>query len=434
MDLRGIRWLVDRKDYQNAAKALSLYLADHPDEPMAKYLFGYVLSATDCPAGARLIFEGLAGEVPEQNRLTQLGACWDKLGELDRAAECYRGALDLDQDNIDLMNALAATIVTQHKNEETLALLKQVTDRYPTNKKAVHTAAFAYLNQRDYARGWDAFESGVGHMDHRKLKKYQEEPYWNGEAGNLVVYSEQGLGDQIVGVEPLRDCPNNVVLLDCNPKLVGLFRRSFPGIPVEGHWYPEKWTAAPVDYSCAMFSLHKQYRRSAEAYPGTPYLVADPVRRAGWRAILDTLGSKPKVGIAWSGGVAMTQKRERYLSREQLETLLTLPYTFIDLEYRQRDECAEYGIHSFPWATQTQDYDDTAALVAELDMVITVPTSVAHLAGALGVETHVLVDKWPGIHWGSAGDSLPYNSSVSLYRGENRVQALTDALRINEAA
>lgn len=153
-----------------------------------------------------------------------------------------------------------------------------------------------------------------------------------------------------------------------------------------------------------MGSLGQFYRRNEADFPRAPYLVADPEKRAMCRALLSQWPGR-KIGLAWSGGSKKTRAFDRSLTLEQLEPLLSMAgVTWVSLEYAG-DDPKEPRIKHLPFLTRSQDYDDTAALVAELDAVITVTTTVAHLAGSLGVECHVLVPEAPTWHWGKFGES-----------------------------
>jgi len=216
----------------------------------------------------------------------------------------------------------------------------------------------------------------------------------------------------------------NKVIIECSAKLEGLLRRSF-GCPTYGTVLikgGQRWPAEyPVDASVALGSLPGFYRNSDEAFPGTPYLVADPQRRIQWRALLDSLGDKPKVGLAWTGGIKRTGYSRRSLDLKDLMPILKQDATFVSLQYKDAPEVDELraagvDIHHWPHGVQSQDYDDTAALVAELDLVITVATAVVNLAGGLGKPCWVLTPKAPLWRFGLTGNAMPWYKSVRLYR------------------
>ena len=99
---------------------------------------------------------------------------------------------------------------------------------------------------------------------------------------------------------------------------------------------------------------------------------------------------------------------------------------YISLEYKPHEPIE--GVHSWPWITQSQDYDDTAALVAELDYIIAVPTTVVHLAGALGKDCYCLTPEFSNWRFGGEGNEMIWHKSVRLFRGDDRVKKLSKYL------
>jgi ADP-heptose:LPS heptosyltransferase len=151
-------------------------------------------------------------------------------------------------------------------------------------------------------------------------------------------------------------------------------------------------------------------------------LFADPERRLQWRALLDSLGPKMKVGIAWTGGNKNTGKARRSVDLYDLLPILRQDATFVSLQYMDSPEVLslerDHGIKVHHWkrAVQSEDHDDCAALVAELDLVITVQTAIVHLCGALGQTCWAMLPKTPRWFYGITGDSMPWYKSVKLYR------------------
>jgi ADP-heptose:LPS heptosyltransferase len=148
-----------------------------------------------------------------------------------------------------------------------------------------------------------------------------------------------------------------------------------------------------------------------------PYLTADPERCIQWRALFDTFKGK-KIGIGWRGGLPNTGMKKRSLELEDFEPLLNDHDTFISLEYKPVDqsELYRYGIKSYPRATaKGVDIDDLAALVNELDLVVTACTTTVYVAGALGIPCIVLVPDQPGYRYHLQGD-FPWYNSVNLVR------------------
>jgi ADP-heptose:LPS heptosyltransferase len=149
-------------------------------------------------------------------------------------------------------------------------------------------------------------------------------------------------------------------------------------------------------------------------------LKACPVRRSQWRHTLDQLSNKPKIGIAWHGGGKLTARENRSIPVETFRELAEYG-DLINLEYDLQDT-KDMQIYTFDFATITSDYDDTAALVVELDYVVTVCTAMVHLCGGLGVPCHVLVPEKPS--WRYAYDDMIWYDSVTLHHNKGDWKAL----------
>lgn len=433
-DLPSIKLMIDNGEYQAAGEALRVYMLDN-DDLSAAFLLGRLLLEMDQPGIARIVYEWILEKDKRWQNWLNLGKSFDHLNKPEDAERCLREALRQDPNNALLQNSLGSNLVNQYKSEETLKLSNKTLKTYPNDGRSLSNRGFANLQLRNYGQAWDDYEHGIGQLSNRIKKIYQDEPYWDGAKGqSLYIYGEQGLGDQIAGCEPLRDLQKDcdVKVLDCGPKLKNLLQRSFPKVEVHGDLFKQSvdWhNDYKIDASCSIFSVHRHYRRSEEDYPKTPYLIADPDRRIQWRALLDSLGNKPKVGIAWTGGVSLTNRAARTCSLDTLLPVLSQDCTFINLEYRDREkdikefeERQGIKIHSWPWALQSNDYDDTAALVSELDLIITVPTSIVHLAGALGVKTFCMVHKRPNIHYARDGETMPYYDCIKLLRHPDNLE------------
>jgi hypothetical protein len=223
------------------------------------------------------------------------------------------------------------------------------------------------------------------------------------------------------------------IIIDCHKKLEGLFRRSFPWCTVYGTRHeesPEWMSYEEVDSSCIIGALPGFYRTSIESFPGKPFLVADRERKRMYRALLDGLGKGLKVGISWSGGNNYGGLRQ--LEPDRLQDLIeSFPEVhWVSLQYKN---AMTFGlpINHWPYATETDDYDDTAALVDELDLVITVPQSVIHLAGSLGKECWVMapdVSQWT---FGLKDKKHTWYDTVKIFRDwEDVVEKIKTELTI----
>jgi hypothetical protein len=212
------------------------------------------------------------------------------------------------------------------------------------------------------------------------------------------------------------------LIFDCDGRLAPLFQRSFPGVKVYGtrvkeeKWAKEDWE---MDASLPVGQCGEYFRRSDAEFPGIPYLVPCPIRTAQWK---NHFQGKPTVGIAWTGGKVRTNNRNRRLTLEQLLPVLSLTARFVSLQYKDATEeieafkarNPECDLHEYPWATESFDYDDTAALVAACDCVITMQTAVAHTAGGLGVPVTVFVPLATSWRYGHQSESIPWYKSMKV--------------------
>lgn len=293
------------------------------------------------------------------------------------------------------------------------------------------------LQSGSLEEGWSLYESRRELLEFVRAHAQVPLPDWQGRrAGDksVLVYQEQGLGDELMYsscLEDLRRDVPNVTLL-CSRKLEALLARSFPEIRIKGADMPDIPSVVGSQTECprakvAIGSLPHFYRNSLSDFPAhRGYVRADEQKVAGFRARLEALGVVRKVGLAWTGGLTWTGGRQRSMSLETLLPILKLPdCRFVSLEYKDcENEVAEFaashGIRIEWWREAIDDYDETAALVAALDEVVSVCTSVVHLGGALGRPVRVLAPFRPAWRYNMVEGGMPWYPSVRVYRQHTR--------------
>lgn len=287
--------------------------------------------------------------------------------------------------------------------------------------------ALALLGEGQWERAWKEHEWGLKPGCLREDRIVLDLPLWDGTPGKTVlVYGEQGLGDEIMFASMIPDLmKTNTVILECHKRLEGLFKASFPGVTVHGTREDSEIDWAydqPIDYRIAIGSLGKFFRNSREAFPGTPYLKAEASQRGKFR-----------VGISWKGGGAKlgrVQKRSVPLTwwKPILDAAAGADVEVVSLQYgtgKEEDldmmDALGYAI-ARPEQADAKDYAEVATLVASCDLVITICTSIVHLAGALGVPCWCITPRFPAWRYQNSG-GMPWYRSVRLYRSPSVEQA-----------
>jgi len=431
--LKEITGVIERGDYVLGLKLVNEFLNRNPFDPEAIFLYGFIMLESEHPAIARMAFDQVL-QINDQNASVwnNLGKSYDDLLLYEKAHHIFAKAYSIEQSLLAMEN-LAVNAVHRCKPDEAIRWADRALELKPDSIPAHLNKGYAHLAKFQFDPGWKEYDYGMGKCASRDLRKYMGEPTWDFSKGKrIIVYGEQGLGDQIAFMgcmnEVVADCEE--VIVDTHTKLRGLIGRSF-GVETYGTMM-ETDIAWPynrehkIDASISISQLQKHYRDDISKFTGEPYLKVDRVRADQWAGTLKAMGPRPKIGIAWTGGMHHTDKASRSLELEDLLPLFDLDADFINLEYRDRsDEIKQFHVkhgltvHNFPWASRSADYDDTAALVSQLDLVVTIPTSVVHLAGGLGVPCLCIVHERPHFMFGLTGDKMPYYKSVTLYRRNN---------------
>jgi hypothetical protein len=408
------------RDPDRAVKIACEVLNDSPDDVDAMMLIAYLFGKAG-RHGLSLALLARASQVaPHRHEIwAGMGVSWQRMGNELRSRQMFQEGAKRKPGAY--TNEIATTYIEEGDWKRAEQLCRKVLAQHPDDHGAWTTLGYARLAQGDWREGWKGYAHSLM-SEWRKEIILGDEPRWDGRKGvNLFVYGEQGLGDEIMYASCVPDAARDAasVVLECDPRLEGLFRRSFPNVSVYGTRLKQgvDWlNRHQIDARVGVAGLPEYYRPEPAACPGTPYLVADPERRMQWRSLFRATG-KPVIGLAWNGGKRWTKAGLRSFPLTAFEPLMrAVDAHFVCLEYKDAAyEIADSGlpVRQYPWATLTSDYDDTAAMVAELDCVVCSVTTVMHLAGALGVPTTVL--RPPKRGWSFEGASNPWHSSVTYF-------------------
>lgn len=400
-------------------KALAIYddlLTQNPDSAGMLASVGTLLMRMGKTGMALSMLHRAAQKSPQSDILSNLGLCYKYSGQHDKALECLKRAIE-DNPSKETLNTYAGFHVNVGQPAIAQKYAQKALEIDPSFATAHWNLAMSLLETGQWERGWDehewGFENGV-----RVRREVLGKPHWDGTNGKtLHIYGEQGLGDEIMFASMIPDvlAAGNKVILECHPRLETLFKRAFPEITVYGtrtedeiEW-PEQHE---FDASVSIGSLGKWFRRTNESFPGTPYLKADPLPKA----------EKLRVGISWIGGRKPGRVVVRSIGLPWWEPILDVPgVEFVSLQYTDCEaELAMMARNGYPIKVMDEyvkanDYYETAKLVASCDLVISIATSVYHLAGALGVPTWVLTPNKPAWREQVSG-RMPFYRSVRMYR------------------
>jgi tetratricopeptide (TPR) repeat protein len=381
------------------------------------------------------------------------GFACQKLHQPERALESYESANRVHSGDAELHDARGSTLQEMGRLDAAIAAFEAALALRPDFPLALFHRGLARLLLQDFEHGWQDYEM---RRTARGATLPPNAPRWHGEslAGrSLLLRMEQGLGDEIMFASMLPELIATAghCFVECDPRLRALFGRSFPAATVFGA-IPDRSLPYPIsrhrfDFETDMGSLPLVLRRDIVKFPRHDgYLKADPARVARWRERLAQLGPGLKVGISWTGGVRKTRRALRSIDLSQWLPVLSTPDAqYVSLQYTPEaaSEAAQmharHGIRIQHWPEAIADYDETAALVCALDLVVSVCTSVVHLGGALGVPVWVMAPYSPEWRYGFRGESMPWYPSARLFRapayGEWQpvIAAVAQALRSRTA-
>jgi Flp pilus assembly protein TadD len=380
--------LFRRGDADVAIDAFDRTLAIRPDAAAAHKNRGMALRLARRREEAVAAFERAAALRPEDHDAqNNLGVTFEHMREWERAIHHYRRSIALKPDD--------------PAPQWNLARLLLLTADNPCG---------------DFVDGWRWFESRL-RLPYLKLARPFDKPHWRGEpiAGKtILLWTEGGYGDALhfIRYAPLVARLGATVLLECQPELATLLG-SIPGISAviqRGQPLP------PFDVQAPLQSLPLAMGTTLETIPAAvPYLHVDAAMRAGWRERV-TQDRNLRVGLSWAGSANPKDARSRTL--DTFASLASVEgVSFYSLQLgREVEQPTPPGLRLQRVLKRDANFAETAALVANLDLVITVDTSVGHLAGALGVPTWIMVPFHPDFRWMLDRADSPWYPTVRLFR------------------
>lgn len=399
---------------QEAAFQFRKARAITPDYTDASLCLGHCLHLQGKYDDALVVYQELLKRSPD------LVAAWSNQGNtlmelcrFDEAVASYCHALEKEPGLHDIRVALATCYQALGKLDDALHACNSVLALAPEHAEAHWNRALLLLLNGDYEEGWREYEWRWRKRNFTSPQRNYAQPLWQGEslAGKtILIHAEQGFGDtlQFCRYVPLVVSLGARVIFECHPPLVPLMKSLAEGLSVVELGEP----LPPFDLHLPLMSLAMIFDTAVETIPcGVPYVSPPMDRLYFWRSqIVDK--NCLKIGLCWAG------KRYPDPGRSCPADLLA-PLAELEgvlLYSLQLGWKGELPLPLVDCTSQIRDFGDTAALISQLDMVITVDTAVAHLAGALGKPTWVMLPYAPDWRWLSGRDDSPWYPTMRLFR------------------
>ena len=408
-----------------AAGALDGAIAAHrraaelmPEVPVPLDNLGSALQKAGRPAEAMTAFVAALAIEPERPQTwNHLGTVHCDAGRWADAAAAFGRALASRPDFADAVNNLGTVLEEQGHRPEAMAHYRRAAALAPAASSAPWNMALMHLLVGDYAAGWPAYEHRWRQPLNRSVHRGFPQPMWDGSplAGRtILLHAEQGLGDAIhfARYAPLVAARGGTVVVECHPPLTRLFA-SLAGVrQVVGRGVGE---LPAFDVHCPLMSLPMLFGTALDTVPAdVPYLHPEDADVAAWRTRLGVEPPAKRVGVVWAGAANHQKDRDRSLPGAAFAPLAAAPG--VRLYSLQVGKVPPAGVPIVDWTAELHDFADTAALASQLDLVVTADTSVAHLAGAMGKPTWVLVPFAPDWRWLLDRDDSPWYPTARLFR------------------
>ena len=345
-----------------------------------------------------------------------LGIALKTLGRSTEAVIAYRRALALKPNYVEAHSNLGSVLHGQGMFAEALASYERAEAIDPGYAEAHYNESLVQLLLGKLSIGWKKYE-------HRKREARNfARPEWRGETSltgkSILLYAEQGLGDtlQFIRYIPLVAERGATIFLEVQPSLKDLLS-PFPRVKAT---YGKGDALPDFDFCCPLMSLPFAFATRLPSIPViVPYLDAPVESVKKWRGALAPVKA-PRVGVIWAGNPFHKNDRHRSIPLEQFQTIFDEPAVrFVGLQKLLKPGDGELLARRpevMNLSSEIKNFADTAAIIAQLDLVITVDTSVAHLAGALGKATWVLLPLVPDWRWLLNREDSPWYPSVRLFR------------------
>lgn len=353
--------------------------------------------------------------------LNNRGVCYFSLDLFEDAINCYKKAIGLDPRYLEAHNNLGNALVRLFQHEEAFLCYDQALALDPAYVEAYWNKALALLQLGRFTEGWVLHESRWAKPSFQPIVRNFPQPIWDGSfsiAGKtLLLHAEQGLGDtlQFVRYVELAKALGARVVLEVQAPLVSLL----DGFRAVDELVSQGETLPPFEYHCPLMSLPLAFQTTLSSIPCVvPYLKPSLEKERFWAEKLPPT-SQLRVGLVWSGDPRHQNDKHRSIPLADLMAALPQGCSYVSLQSEIRDsdsQALEVRDQLVHFGSELKDFSDTAALCAQMDVVVSVDTSVAHLSGALGKPTFLMLPYNPDWRWLLERADSPWYPTMQLYR------------------
>lgn len=369
-----------------------------------------------------------------------LGKSYHDLNRYQDAIACFQKALQIAPGFYKACNNLAKTYQDLRQVEKATHFYSRALELKPDYAEAHFNFATLHLLTGNFKEGWNGYEWRFRCRDWKRTYPYRyHTPRWSGEnfsGRKLYVHSEQGFGDSIQFIRylPLVKARGGTVIFETMEPLLELFK-NYPGIDELVTPSSDGQPAVACDLCTPLLSLPSIFGTTLNTIPADiPYLFADSLKTAYWQRRLSSPGFR--IGLVWAGKPSHGNDHARSFRLEDYAQLTGICGTqFYGL---QKGKAAEQAtklaarINLSNLGEQFEDFADTAGVIANLDLVISVDTAVAHLAGAMGKPVWVLLPFVPDWRWFFDRNDSPWYPTMRLFRQEKHGDWMTVLRRVRE--
>jgi hypothetical protein len=397
----------------------------------------YCAEHGDLVEALRLIQAAMRANPASGETASDMGLIFQRLGRPDESLASYDRALVLRPNLPVAHNGRGMALAGQGRYADAIAAYSRAIELDPGYADAHFHRALVRLLLGQFDAGWEEYEWRWGLSIAKGVRPDFPMPDWNGEplAGKTIyLYIEQGYGDAIMFARyaPLVAARGARVLFCVRPPVKTLLA-GMPGVTVgvPGDQGPR------FQYMCPLLSLPRIFKTTIDTIPAdVPYIHASPDRIEKWKSRIPQ-DARLKVGLVWAGGRDFSGDHARTIGIEPFTPLLGDPrirYVSLHAELRA-DDAALMTAHPeiIHFGSDLQDFADTAAVISQLDLVISVDTGVAHLAGAMAKPVWILLPFAPDFRWLLEREDSPWYPTARLFRQPRRGDWASVIARVRDA-